>query len=180
MILRPCTVKIDKIRYAADCETLVVSENRVDPASRLIALPVKRIHSASAQPAEPIFYLSGGPGSSNMKFNPPAWLLATHDVVLVGYRGVDGIPELDCPDVAKAMTGLNGDLLISASLDAMSADRLIRSSWISDSTRNGGEWRNCKLLTWWRDGGEHNKVATLSRILGNFRFLFVWACVLEK
>ena len=44
-------------RYAADRGTLVVPENRADPQSRLIALPVIRIHAQSDHPAEPIFRL---------------------------------------------------------------------------------------------------------------------------
>ena len=54
--------------YAADCGTLVVPENRADPHSRLIALPVTRIRARSAHPAEPIFRLEGGPGITNMQF----------------------------------------------------------------------------------------------------------------
>jgi pimeloyl-ACP methyl ester carboxylesterase len=121
IFLKPCTVRIAGVRYQADCGTLVSPENRNNPATRLIALPVKRIHSPHSQPLEPIFYLSGGPGSSNMGFKPPAWLLANHDIVMVGYRGVDGTPKLDCPEVVKAMKGVNGDLLGSASLDNLSA-----------------------------------------------------------
>jgi pimeloyl-ACP methyl ester carboxylesterase len=121
LFLQPCTVKIGQDRYMAECGRLIVSENRTNPASRLIALPVRRIHSSNSQPGEPIFYLAGGPGSTNMNFVPPVWLLTNHDVVLVGYRGVDGTPKLDCPEVAEAMIGLNGNLLSPASLDAISA-----------------------------------------------------------
>jgi pimeloyl-ACP methyl ester carboxylesterase len=121
IFLTPCTVKLGGVKYAADCGTLVVPENRSDPAARLIALSVKRIHSPNTQPVEPIFYLSGGPGSSNMKFKPPVWLLANHDVVMVGYRGVDGTPKLDCPEFSKAVKGVDGNALNPASLDAMGA-----------------------------------------------------------
>ncbi len=119
IFLAPCEVNLNGVKYPAECGTLVVPENRSDPAARLIALPVKRIRSGSSRPAEPIFYLAGGPGISNMGFQPPAWLLAMHDIVMVGYRGVDGTPKLDCPEVAKAVTGVGGDLLSPASLDGM-------------------------------------------------------------
>ena len=119
--LTVCTVRLGGVNYRADCGTLVVPENRSDPASRLIAIPVKRIHSALAGPAEPIFHLSGGPGSSNMSFQPPAWLLENHDIVLVGYRGVDGTPKLDCPEFSKTVNGVDGNVLSPASLDAMGA-----------------------------------------------------------
>ena len=121
IVLKRCTVKIGGIQFNADCGALFVPENRTDPESRLIALPLRRIRSSNPHPSEPIFLLDGGPGMSNMKFSPPTWLLAGHDFVQVGYRGVDGNPILDCPEVARAMKGVNGDLLSSASLDNLSA-----------------------------------------------------------
>ena len=121
VILAACTVRSGGVRRDADCGTLVVPEIRRDPKVRLIALPVTRIHASAANPAEPIFYLAGGPGHSNMTFRPPAWLLTDHDVVMVGYRGVDGTPKLDCPEVADAMSAGSGDLLGPASLDSLGA-----------------------------------------------------------
>src|SRR5512138_719159 len=90
-------------KYSAECATLVVPERWGNAASRLIALPVTRLRATGSDPAEPIFGLQGGPGQSNLTFNPPAALLAGHDVVLVGYRGVDGSARLDCPEVTQAM-----------------------------------------------------------------------------
>ena len=63
--LKPCTYEAGKIKYSADCGTLVVPENRSDPNSRLIALPVIRVRALSDSPAEPIFYLQGGPGGTS-------------------------------------------------------------------------------------------------------------------
>src|SRR6266540_6835701 len=68
LTLKPCTYATERGSYAADCGTLVVPENRHDPKSRLIALPVTRIRAHSAHPAAPIFRLQGGPGIGNMKF----------------------------------------------------------------------------------------------------------------
>lgn len=121
MSLEPCTHTIEGVRYRADCGSLVVPEHRDGPARRTVVLPVRRIRAASPRPREPVFFLAGGPGISNMGFEPPAWLLADHDVVLVGYRGVDGIPKLDCPEVERAITGTGGDLLSPESLDRMGA-----------------------------------------------------------
>src|SRR5262245_51529007 len=53
LTLHPCTYGTERGRYPADCGTLVVPENRHDPDSRLIALPVTRIHARSPQPAAP-------------------------------------------------------------------------------------------------------------------------------
>src|SRR5213594_4447888 len=90
LTVEPCTFKTDIGEYAADCGTLVVPENRAKADSRLIALPVIRVRATGNNPAEPVFWLQGGPGDSNMGLKPPAWLLANRDVVMVGYRGADG------------------------------------------------------------------------------------------
>jgi pimeloyl-ACP methyl ester carboxylesterase len=110
LILKSCDYATEKGSYAADCGTLVVPENRTDPESRLIAVPVTRIRAQSDQPAEPIFYLEGGPGITNMKFTQASRYAEDHDVVLVGYRGVDGSVRLDCPEVESAL-GHSSDLL---------------------------------------------------------------------
>src|SRR5262245_44562538 len=43
----------------ADCGTLVVPENRAEPHSRLIAVPVTRIRAQAANPGRPVFRLEG-------------------------------------------------------------------------------------------------------------------------
>src|SRR3989304_9443957 len=68
LILERCDHATENGTYEADCGTLVVPENRADPESRLIALPVTRIRATSDHTAEPIFRLEGGPGLTNMKF----------------------------------------------------------------------------------------------------------------
>jgi pimeloyl-ACP methyl ester carboxylesterase len=103
LILDPCTYATENGSYAADCGTLVVPENRSDPESRLIALPVTRIRARSDSPAEPIFRLQGGPGLTNMRFSKGSRFADEHDVVLVGYRGVDGSSVLDCAEVESAL-----------------------------------------------------------------------------
>src|SRR6185437_8912784 len=103
LTLHPCHYGTEQGSYAADCGTLVVPENRARPGSRLIALPVTRIHARSAHPAEPVFRLEGGPGRTNMKFSKASRIAKDHDVVLVGYRGVDGSEQLQCPEVVSAL-----------------------------------------------------------------------------
>ena len=72
LLLAPCSFKIKSNEYRADCGTLVVQENRDKVDSRLIALPVTRVHASSGQPTEPIFFLDGGPGEDlNLHFKPP-------------------------------------------------------------------------------------------------------------
>ena len=131
LTMHPCTYSTEKGGYRADCGTLVVPENRADPRSRLIALPVTRILARSSHPLAPIFYLNGGPGETNMSFPQANRLAAQHDVVMVGYRGVDGSSVLNCPEVTAALE--NSDYLGRASLSAYSqafascAKRLERS-----------------------------------------------------
>jgi uncharacterized membrane protein YdfJ with MMPL/SSD domain/pimeloyl-ACP methyl ester carboxylesterase len=100
--LHACHYPTEDGSYDADCGTLVVPENRHDARSRLIALPVTRIRARSAHPGVPVFRLQGGPGISNMTFEAASRLAQGRDVVLVGYRGVEGSSTLDCPEVASA------------------------------------------------------------------------------
>jgi pimeloyl-ACP methyl ester carboxylesterase len=81
------------------------------------------------QRAEPIFYLEGGPGITNTRFDQASRYVEDRDVVLVGYRGVDGSVRLECPEVASALvhsTDFLSDEFYRASGDAYRscADRL--------------------------------------------------------
>src|SRR5207247_3055491 len=93
----------EKGSYRADCGTLVVPENRADPQSRLIALPVTRIRARSASPDVALFRLQGGPGKTNMQFKDASRFADRRDVVLVGYRGVGGSVRLACPEAESAI-----------------------------------------------------------------------------
>ncbi|MEJ2513177.1 MAG: alpha/beta fold hydrolase [Anaerolineales bacterium] len=114
--LEPCKYEANKVEYEADCATLVVPENRGDLGSRLIALPVIRMRALSANPPEPIFYFTGGPGSSNLHFQHLEGLIKRHDIVLVGYRGMDGSVSLECPEVTRAIKEAKPDFLSQESL----------------------------------------------------------------
>jgi pimeloyl-ACP methyl ester carboxylesterase len=132
LTMHACTYATEKGVMPADCGTLVVPENRASSTSRLIALPVIRILARSSHPLAPIFHLNGGPGITNMTFPQANRLAAQHDVVMVGYRGVDGSSVLNCPEVTAALEN-DGDYLAKASLTAYSlafascAKRLERS-----------------------------------------------------
>lgn len=115
--MQPCDYDTEAATVPADCGTLVVPENRRDPASDLIALPVIRIRATGPSPGEPIFRLNGGPGATNLEFPQANRLTGNHDVVLVGYRGVDGSRRLDCPEVTRALQ-TSADLAAADSLRA--------------------------------------------------------------
>jgi pimeloyl-ACP methyl ester carboxylesterase len=112
----PCIYEANKAKYEADCGTLVVPENRSEPGSRLIGLPVIRVPALGDNPSEAILWLAGGPGNSNMQFPDLEGLVENHDVIMVGYRGMDGSVVLECPEMARAITGVGGDLLSDASI----------------------------------------------------------------
>jgi pimeloyl-ACP methyl ester carboxylesterase len=119
LLLHPCTYATEGGALQADCGTLTVPENRASPRPRLIALPVIRIRTRSPHPLAPIFRLNGGPGLTNMKFTEASRLTGQHDVVLVGYRGVDGSSVLSCPEVTAALRH-SADLLSTQTAAAYS------------------------------------------------------------
>ena len=117
---KPCVYKQGDTEYAAVCGLIFVPENREKPDSRLIALPYQRILAQTKHSAEPLFALAGGPGKSNMRFSYPAsWFIAERDIVLVGYRGIDGTVQLVCPDV-DALLKRGGNLLGNQAIADMS------------------------------------------------------------
>jgi len=116
---------------AADADTLALEQGTLETKSRkyraefgTLVVPA----SDSTSHTEPIFLLNGGPGLSNMKWRPREYLLSNHDLVMVGYRGVDGSSVLDCPEVEKALKG-DGDLLGERSLRSLGA------AWTSCASR---------------------------------------------
>lgn len=149
LVLEACEYEGESGTYPADCGTLVVPENRVDLASHLIALPVTRVRARSDEPKEPVFFLTGGPGQSNMDFELADRYADNHDVVLVGYRGIDGSERLDCPEVDSAIkrsTDLLSDEFFRAYAAAYRscADRLTADGSIPPATGSSSRsttWR---------------------------------------
>ncbi|MFG1609575.1 alpha/beta fold hydrolase [Actinoplanes sp. NPDC049265] len=132
MTLRDCEYDTEAGRVPADCGTLVVPESRRDPKSDLIALPVIRVRATGPARREPIFRLGGGPGITNLTFPQANRLTTGHDLVLVGYRGVDGSRRLDCPEVA-------GSLRSSADLAAPKAQSLTAKAFWACAKRLTGD-----------------------------------------
>lgn len=106
----PGVFEVDGVQVTRSQSSLRVPENRSTATSRSIELPVIRFEAINPSGEPPIYYLAGGPGMSNLGFGPPLGLLARHDVVLVGYRGVDGDVVLDAPEVRRAIRGVGGEL----------------------------------------------------------------------
>lgn len=89
-------------KLKADYITMAVQENRNNQKSKIITIPVIKLHSLSDNPKEPVFLLNGGPGGSNFQ-NFAMWLIDEHDIVMVGYRGMNGSVKLDSKAFTKAM-----------------------------------------------------------------------------
>ena len=109
----PCEVRLegDDRTYPGDCGTLVVPENRRNPKTRLIALPVTRIRATGAAPLEPLFWFEGGPGGPNVMNYATDGLLLRHDLVRVGYRGAEGQVVLECPELGDATRAVDSGYL---------------------------------------------------------------------
>lgn len=90
LVLEPCTYPTEDGDYDADCGTLVVSENPADATSRLLALPVIRVRARSDHPTEPIFFLEGGPGFTNLDFDMASRFADDHDVSSSGTAASTG------------------------------------------------------------------------------------------
>lgn len=121
--LQPCRFRLeaDGRDYPADCGTLVVPENRKKAGARLIALPVIRIRATGARPSEPIFTFNGGPGSPNLVRFASDGLLDRHDLVMVGYRGIDSSVKLRCPEIQDHAARVDGPLLAPRTLAGYAA-----------------------------------------------------------
>jgi pimeloyl-ACP methyl ester carboxylesterase len=115
------TIKIDKVPYVIYKWTIPVKLNRSDSSSAFISLPVHIIKSPSKSPAEPIVWMAGGPGQSNLKDLPSKEFLTDHDFILIGYRGVDGPIKLTSKNLRKSMKGLHHNMLSNESLDNISS-----------------------------------------------------------
>ncbi|NDI34059.1 alpha/beta hydrolase [Chengkuizengella sediminis] len=97
------TYSYGKNEYDAEYGILIVPENRSKLDSKLIGIPVVKVNAVNESPLAPIFILEGGPGNSNMQLQGPEELLLSHDMVLVGYRGMDGSTNLRSKKLENAL-----------------------------------------------------------------------------
>ncbi len=95
--------------YNVTCGSLTVPEDRSDPASRTITIAAAIYHTGSRQPAEPILFLDGGPGSRTLDawshgVDPLVSLAGRNrDVVIFDQRGMGySDPALTCPEQGDA------------------------------------------------------------------------------
>lgn len=116
--------------HKAESGILIAKENWFTENSNYLQIKMLRVFSDNEQKKEPLFYFTGGPGVSNINENwVDDWMLEDHDVVLVGYRGLDS----DYTIRSKKLNSIfisNGDLIndkgmqnIAAAIDREIAKR---------------------------------------------------------
>jgi pimeloyl-ACP methyl ester carboxylesterase len=96
-------------KSTVDCGTINVPERHAEPDGKQIKIAYARFKSKSKTPAEPVFYLSGGPGGSGIDEaillyrNIVRPLIDTRDVVIFDQRGTgNSTPLLKCPEYLQA------------------------------------------------------------------------------
>jgi pimeloyl-ACP methyl ester carboxylesterase len=115
-------IVIDSQTYQTLEGFIDVPEDYQKANSRRLLIPFFVVKSPSKNPSTPIFWLDGGPGGSNIisedkiASSNPSKILANHDFVCIGYRGVDGTTVLKSKKINKAMKGLHHQMLSASSL----------------------------------------------------------------
>ncbi|MCC7129736.1 MAG: hypothetical protein B6D39_09110 [Anaerolineae bacterium UTCFX2] len=116
-------------QLTAQCGTLSVPENRVEPMGRTIELFIAVVPAISRSPApDPLFFLTGGPGQAATESGV---LLSTafeqvhqkRDIVLVDQRGTGKSNPLKCPALDEAPPSeAETQRFVQNCLDALDAD----------------------------------------------------------
>ncbi|WP_299625660.1 alpha/beta fold hydrolase [Pelagibius sp.] len=118
----------------ARCGLFVVRENRENPDSRTIRLPVVIFDAQNpAKGKEPILYLTGGPGAPadlGEQWRIDGWwakrraLPEDRDLIVMGQRGT-GLkePDFGCPEADNSESGLGMAERLSSSPEAVAAMR---------------------------------------------------------
>jgi pimeloyl-ACP methyl ester carboxylesterase len=120
-----CPASVEQHERVA-CGWLVVPERRTRPTRREVRLAVAVIHPpAPVAGAEPLLYLTGGPGFASLLFNVLRFLaeplVTDRDLVLVDLRGTGAsLASLACPEVDE------GALLAAPSRDVAARRRNLR------------------------------------------------------
>ncbi|MGW5260816.1 alpha/beta fold hydrolase [Microbispora sp. NPDC004025] len=101
---RPCPVAVPS---GTTCGYLLVPERRDVPNSRTIKVgyAVHRAPEAQGQAADPVVYMSGGPGSASLQLTGfLTQMLPGRDVVVLEQRGGRySEPRLSCPEIARGI-----------------------------------------------------------------------------
>jgi len=101
-----CSDQLTEHSAAEFCGSLDVPADHFYEQSGRLDVPVRWVAStnpaANARP--PVMRFNGGPGSSNLSGAPSSRLLAEFNVLIVGFRGVDFGPNMECLEIPEAIT----------------------------------------------------------------------------
>jgi pimeloyl-ACP methyl ester carboxylesterase len=111
------TIAFNQQEYTLIQGYFEVPEDRSKPQGNILRLPIRIYKTNNPFPSEPIFWLNGGPGASNIFSLSFDDFLKNHDVVIIGYRGADGNSVFHSKRVGKAMQGQRHQLLSDKSLN---------------------------------------------------------------
>jgi len=90
--------------YSSVSKTFSVKENSEKENSKFIELLYIQVNSSCKKNENPIFILLDGPGKSNIDTSKiKKWMLENHDVILLGYRGIDGNVNLNIPNFKNVL-----------------------------------------------------------------------------
>jgi len=140
----PCWFEVPA-GHAATCYRLAVPESRASPGRRVLTLPVAVFSiPATRRHADPIVYLTGGPGSAvglypdTMKewwpyIDTVPWLQG-RDLILMDQRGAGlAEPSLDCPEIEQVglqLLKLSGDPAHRRAIYIAAAEKC-RQRWLA-------------------------------------------------
>lgn len=126
-LLKPCDFysQGDQKTYSAKCGVIKVPENREIKNYREITIPLT-IVSALKKSKGAVFWFEGGPGSKNEILYPMDGILENYDLVMVGYRGMEGDSVLPmCSEISEVISSPE---VYSALFSEESRKRLVAAS----------------------------------------------------
>lgn len=174
-----CTVNSTRgYRMSGNCGSLTVPENRAIPDGRRIDLYVTVMPAVhSAQRAEPVFFIAGGPGASTVADWAEAPLIFPglndhHDIVLVDQRGTGRSHQLALPPpnpgeppadyATRALAAIDGDAryyTTSVAMDDLDAVRQALGYDVIDLY--GGSYGATAVQYYLRQHADHVHAAVL-------------------
>ncbi len=123
---------LDAHKYPSEFGVIRMPLDHQSPGTGWLALPYIRLLAEKETGQPPLVYCGDGPGFSNILLGrqlaaagwddfPYAAQLAERDVILLGYRGVDGSVRIDIPEVDPTLKQANplADRQLAAAGDAL-------------------------------------------------------------
>jgi pimeloyl-ACP methyl ester carboxylesterase len=148
--------------HGADCAYLFVAEDRDDPATAELRLPVARLVTPGEAAADdPVLFINGGPGAAAgldangietwWRYVEATGWMRRRDFILMDMRGMGlSSPNLNCPEIER-QNGANGF-----------------AEWIAELTRTADACRD-RLLAEGRKLGAYNSASAARDIADYLR-----------